>query len=69
MSSSLSVSKLTNKIGDVTAVGKLGLELAPGEIFGLLGPNAAGKTPTIRLLSGIVRPTTGTARFRTRPFK
>lgn len=62
MKSSLSVSQLTKKFGDLTAVDSFDLELGPGDIFGLLGPNAAGKTTTIRMLSGIVRPTSGNAR-------
>lgn len=61
MTSSLSVSQLTKTFGDFTAVDGFDLELDPGEIFGLLGPNAAGKTTTIRMLSGILRPTSGSA--------
>ncbi len=61
MTSSLSVSQLTKTFGDFTAVDGFDLELDPGEIFGLLGPNAAGKTTTIRMLSGILHPTSGSA--------
>ena len=61
MTPSLSVNGLTKRFGDVSAVDHLDLELYPGQIFGLLGPNAAGKTTTIRMLAGIIRPTSGSA--------
>ena len=52
---------LTKHFGDVAAVQDLDLEVAPGEIFGFLGPNGAGKSTTIRLLLGLLRPTSGEA--------
>jgi len=61
LTASLSVNDLTKRFGDVSAVDHLDLELYPGQIFGLLGPNAAGKTTTIRMLAGIIRPTSGSA--------
>ena len=61
MTSSLVVNNLSKRFGDFIAVDNIDLELQPGEIFGLLGPNAAGKTTTIRMLSGIIRPSGGTA--------
>jgi ABC-2 type transport system ATP-binding protein len=57
----LSASGLTRRFGNVTAVDGLDLELAAGEIFGLLGPNASGKTTTIRMLASILRPSAGSA--------
>ena len=63
MTASISVNGLTKRFGDVVAVDHLDLELFPGQIFGLLGPNAAGKTTTIRMLAGIIRPTSGLARM------
>ena len=45
----------------VRAVDELDLEVFEGETFGLLGPNGAGKTTTVRLLNGIIKPTSGTA--------
>src|SRR5512142_57826 len=48
--------------GDVTAVDQLSLRVAEGEIYAFLGLNGAGKTTTIRMLLGMIRPTTGTAR-------
>lgn len=53
--------QLTKCFGDLTAVDHLDLEVAPGEFFAFLGPNAAGKTTTIRLLTGLLRPTSGHA--------
>jgi len=50
---------LTRKFGDVTAVNNLNLQIAPGEIFALVGPDGAGKTTTMRLLCGLMDPTEG----------
>jgi len=52
---------LQRKFGDLTAVDNLDLELKKGEIFGLVGPDGAGKTTTMRLLCGILDPTAGEA--------
>jgi len=52
---------LTKKFGPVTAVDRLNLSVAKGEIFGLVGPDGAGKTTIMRLFSGILRPTSGEA--------
>jgi ABC-2 type transport system ATP-binding protein len=53
---------LTRSFGALTAVDHLDLEIAPGEIFGLVGPDGAGKTTTLRLLSGLLDATSGDAR-------
>lgn len=50
----VSVSSLTRRFGEVTAVDQLSFEVLPKEIFGLLGPNGAGKTTTILLLIGLL---------------
>ncbi|UCC40731.1 MAG: ABC transporter ATP-binding protein [Candidatus Aminicenantes bacterium] len=55
------LSKYYGKGGEIKAVDELDLEVYEGETFGLLGPNGAGKTTTVRLLNGIVKPTSGTA--------
>jgi ABC-2 type transport system ATP-binding protein len=54
---------LIKKFGDLTAVNDLSLTVNKGEFFAVLGPNAAGKTTTIRLLTGLIKPTSGTARI------
>ena len=54
--------QLTRLFGDFTAVDQVGFKIPRGEIFGLLGPNGAGKTTTIRMLCGILKPTSGEAR-------
>src|SRR5690554_1520953 len=51
----------------VRAVDKLSFEIRPGEIFGLLGPNGSGKSTTIKMLLGLLYPTSGTARVFGRP--
>ncbi len=53
---------LARTFGDLRAVDGLTLQIAPGEIFGLVGPDGAGKTTTMRLLTAIMDPTEGEAR-------
>jgi len=53
--------QLTRAFGDITAVNKIDIEIPEGEIFGLVGPDGAGKTTTMRLLTGILDPTSGSA--------
>ena len=52
---------LTKTFGVVKAVDKLNLKLEQGVTFGLLGPNGSGKTTTVRMLNGIIKPTSGEA--------
>jgi ABC-2 type transport system ATP-binding protein len=52
---------LTKRFGPLTAVDRLNLTVAPGEIFGLVGPDGAGKTTTLRMLCGLMDPTEGSA--------
>jgi ABC-2 type transport system ATP-binding protein len=54
---------LVKRFGTVTVVDDLRFEIERGEIFGFLGPNGAGKSTTIRMLCGILLPTSGTARI------
>jgi len=53
------IQNLSKKFEDVTAVNCLNLEIEKGELFGLLGPNGAGKTTTIKILCGLLEPTSG----------
>jgi len=50
---------LTKNFGNFEAVKSINLEVMPGEIYGFLGPNGAGKTTTIRMLIGLLKPTSG----------
>lgn len=61
MSTSLSISTngLTKRFGDITAVSNLSLSIHSGEIYGFLGLNGAGKTTTIRMLLGMIKPSSG----------
>ena len=54
---------LTKKYKDLTAVNALNLTVNEGELFSLLGVNGAGKTTTVRMLSCLVRPTSGDAKL------
>ena len=53
--------KLVKRFGDFVAVDNVSLDVTPGEIFGFLGPNGAGKSTTIRILCGLLGPTSGSA--------
>jgi len=55
------VENLVKKFGDFTAVAGISFEVHPGEVVGYLGPNGSGKTTTIRMLLGLLRPTEGGA--------
>jgi ABC-2 type transport system ATP-binding protein len=50
---------LTKRYGDRAAVDRINLTIRPGEVYGFLGPNGAGKTTTLRMVLGLVRPTSG----------
>lgn len=55
----IAATELTKKFGDFTAVNALSFEVQPGEIFAFLGPNGAGKSTTIKMLTTMLRPTSG----------
>jgi len=59
MNRALRIHNLTRRFGALTAVDRISLEIDTGEIFGLVGPDGAGKTTTLRLLSGLVNPDEG----------
>ena len=52
---------LTRKFGTFTAVDRVSVEIARGKVFGFLGPNGSGKSTTIRMLTGLLEPTSGSA--------
>src|SRR5689334_15344239 len=55
----IQVTELTKRFGDFTAVNGINFEVHHGEIFGFLGPNGSGKTTTIRMMLGLMKPTSG----------
>ena len=57
---SITASGLTRRFGELTAVDSVDLSIAPGTLYGFLGRNGAGKTTLIRMLLGLIRPTSGT---------
>jgi ABC-2 type transport system ATP-binding protein len=61
LSSAVSLSRLTRRFGALTAVDGLSFDVAPGELFGIVGPDGAGKTTTLRMLAGVLRPSSGEA--------
>jgi len=58
----IEATELTKNYGNVTAVNRVSFCVAEGELFGLLGPNGSGKTTMIRMLTGQILPTSGSAR-------
>jgi len=61
LENAIEVKELTRNYGGLLAVDHVSFKVNSGEIFGLLGPNGAGKTTTIRMICGMLRPTSGTA--------
>ena len=59
----ISIQEITRTFGPVTAVDHLSLDIEAGELFGLIGPDGAGKTTAIRLMLGILKPTSGEGRI------
>src|SRR5205823_3215060 len=55
----IALTNLSKSYGSFTAVNGINLEVPRGELFGFLGPNGAGKTTTLRMIAGILRPTSG----------
>src|ERR687892_549938 len=62
MMNAIEVKDLTRRFGDFVAVDRVSFDVTPGEIFGFLGSNGAGKSTTIRMLCGLLQPTSGSAR-------
>jgi len=63
----LQAESLTKTFGPRVAVERLSFDVRAGEIFALVGPNGAGKTTTLRMLAGLIRPSSGAVRFKGRP--
>ncbi len=59
---SIEIEHLTKQFGTKAAVDDISLRVAPGELYAFLGPNGAGKTTTIKVIVGLLRPTSGTVR-------
>ena len=59
----IELNQLVKNFGALVAVNNLSLKIGRGEFFAMLGPNAAGKTTTIKLLTGLIKPTSGSARI------
>jgi ABC-2 type transport system ATP-binding protein len=55
----IATENLTRRFGDLVAVQEVNLRVAPGQFFGFLGPNGAGKSTTIKMLTGLLAPTSG----------
>jgi len=64
----IQVSELTKRYGDFVAVDHISFEVGAGEILGYLGPNGAGKSTTVKMLTGVMRPTEGSIMVDGRPF-
>jgi len=65
----IEVQNLTKKFKELTAVNDLALNVYRGDIFGFLGPNGAGKSTTIRMLTTLINPTSGTIKIFDKPLK
>jgi ABC-2 type transport system ATP-binding protein len=59
MDYAISIKDLTKKFGSFTAVNGISFDIPKGKIFGFLGPNGSGKSTTIRMICGVIRPTSG----------
>ena len=64
----ITLTSLTKRFGETTAVDGLTVEITPGRVTGFLGPNGAGKTTTMRLILGLHRPTAGRALVNGKPY-
>jgi ABC-2 type transport system ATP-binding protein len=65
----IDVTHLTKKFGDRAAVSDLSFSVNPGVVTGFLGPNGSGKSTTMRVILGLIRPTSGSATINGRPYR
>ena len=63
MANAITIKDLTKTFGDITAVDNLSLEVPKGSAFAFLGPNGAGKSTTLKILTSLIKPTSGEAHF------
>ncbi|MBX3093050.1 MAG: ABC transporter ATP-binding protein [Cryobacterium sp.] len=68
-STTIEITGLSKSFGSVRAVDNVSFSVRPGEVTGFLGPNGAGKTTTLRMLLGLVKPTSGTATIGGTPYR
>lgn len=59
--------EVTKKYGSKTAVNQVSLQLEPGLVYAMLGPNGSGKTTWMKMVAGLVKPTSGEILIRERP--
>src|SRR5690349_17843314 len=62
MTDAIALDRVTKKYGDLVALDDVSVSIRSGEMFGLIGPDGAGKTTSIRLMCGLLRPQSGTVR-------
>ena len=55
----IELNHVTKRFGNFTAVNDISLQLTPGKVYGIVGPNGAGKSTTIKMLTGLLTPTSG----------
>jgi len=60
----ITISNITKKFGDFTAVDNLSMSVKSGEVLGFLGPNGAGKSTTMKMITGFMKPTEGTIKVK-----
>ena len=60
----ISISNITKKFGNFTAVDNLSMSVKSGEVLGFLGPNGAGKSTTMKMITGFMKPTEGTIKVK-----
>lgn len=65
----IQTNNLVKQFGDEAAVDAISMAIPEGEVYGFLGPNGAGKTTTIRMLLGLVKPTSGSIHIFNRNLK